>query len=87
MAFYREQAPYARILGFQKQAAPLLKVLNEKASIPLITSLADAEKTLPESALYLLKKDIAASQLYLGLTALSNHKTAENEYSIPLVIS
>jgi predicted nucleotidyltransferase len=87
MALYREQAPYARILGFQKQAAPLLKVLNEKASIPLITSLADAEKTLPESALYLLKKDIAASQLYLGLTALSNHKTAENEYSIPLVIS
>lgn len=34
---------YARVLGFRKDAAPLLNAIKQNASVPLITKVADAE--------------------------------------------
>lgn len=76
--------PYARVLGFRRTAAPLLAAIRDNSSIPLITSLADAERTLPDASLRLLKKDISSSQLYHGLVALKSNTAPQNEYSIPL---
>lgn len=76
--------PYARVLGFRKTAAPLLTAIRKQSSIPLVTSLADAERTLPAAALHLLEKDISSSQLYHGLLALKSNSCPKNEYSIPL---
>lgn len=36
-AQYENGAPYARVLGFRRDAKPLLKTLSERAAIPLIT--------------------------------------------------
>ena len=41
--------PYARILGFRKEAAPLLSVLKKTSRIPLITKTADATRILQDS--------------------------------------
>ena len=81
-----DYAPYARTLGFRKSAAPLLRAIKKHASIPLITKLADAENSLSDEALRLLKQDIRCSELYRGAAAIPSGKTTQSEYSIPLVI-
>lgn len=81
-----EHTPYARILGFRKDAEPLLGAIHEHTSIPLVTKLADAEKLLPMDALLMLKQDIQISQLYYGVTAGLTESQPLNEYSIPMVI-
>ena len=77
---------YARVLGFCKDAAPLLTEIKKNSSIPLITSLADARQTLPADALRMLDQDILRNQIYLGHLALKNKKGMVNEYRTPIVI-
>lgn len=84
-------APYARVLGFRKEAAPLLSCLKAESSIPLITKLADAPKLLSPDALMMLKQEIAASHLYQmvrnSAPALKEKDCAfKNEYTQPIII-
>ncbi|MCM1057677.1 MAG: nucleotidyltransferase [Firmicutes bacterium] len=81
-----EHTPYARILGFRRDAEDLLTAIREQASIPLVTKLADAEKLLPTDTYLMLKQDIQISQLYYGVAAGLAGKQPVNEFSIPLVI-
>ncbi|MCR5793094.1 MAG: nucleotidyltransferase family protein [Lachnospiraceae bacterium] len=55
--------PYARLLGFQKDASPLLKNCNN-AHFQIITKPANAYKSLSKNAYDMFLKDIAASDLY-----------------------
>lgn len=57
-------ALYARILGFRRQAQPLLSEIRRRASIPLISKLADAPNYLSPPALAQLERTIKASELY-----------------------
>lgn len=81
-----EHTPYARILGFRRGAEPLLSIIHEHASIPLVSKLADAEKILSPDIYPMLKQDIQISQLYYGVAAGLTGSQPVNEYSIPLVI-
>lgn len=85
---YREMdyVPYARVLGFRQDAAPLLTAIKEKTSIPLVTKLADAGKILSEPALSMLKNDIAISNIYNSIAASKSKQPMQNEYSTPIVI-
>lgn len=56
-------APYARILGFRRQSAPLLKHLKKTSAIPLLTRPAAAKKILPPPAMAMLEQEIRASHL------------------------
>ncbi len=78
--------PYARILGFRKDASDLLSHLKRSSSIPLITKLADAEKLLNEDAVRMLRKDIQISQLYYGIVSVHTENKPANEFTIPVVI-
>lgn len=51
-------ANYARILGFRKESSELIRMINDKSSIPVINKLADAKITEE------LKLDIMASSIY-----------------------
>ena len=82
----KSQYSGARVLGFCKDAAPLLTEIKKNSSIPLITSLADARQTLPADALRMLNQDILRNQIYLGHLALKNKKEMVNEYRTPIVI-
>ncbi len=55
---------YARILGFRKEAEPLLHQIKENAFLPLVSKLADAKHILAPAALSELEKSISASRLY-----------------------
>ena len=56
--------PYARVLGFRRDSAPLLSAIKQCSNIPLITKVADAEKILSEEAFMLLNTDLTAAHIY-----------------------
>lgn len=55
---------YARILGFNKNASPLLKKIQEYSRIPVISTLSDAVNTLDKTSYMLLNETIASSNIY-----------------------
>lgn len=57
-------APYVRLLGFKKEAAPLLRQIQKNGSLPVITKPADAKSRLSPAALKHFEKDVYASHLY-----------------------
>lgn len=87
-------APYARILGFRKSAAPLLRRIKENSSIPVISKLAGAEKRLDPAGAAMLACEIQSSHLYQNVRcekAASGSfpgRTAvfQNEYTQPVLI-
>lgn len=79
---------YARILGWKRSSAPLLRILKEHSAIPLIAKAADAPDILCEDALSLWHQHVSCSQVY---SILVNQRYGErapgwNEYSRPVVI-
>lgn len=81
-----DYAPYARILGFRKEAGPLLAAIKSRSSIPLVTKLAQGQKSLPEDACRLLNLDIRASGIYNGVLWDGAGCPAPSEFSTPLVL-
>ncbi len=79
-------APYARVLGLRRQAAPLLGAIKRQSRIPLITKLADAKKSLSADAYRLLELDIRSSAIYQAVAHAHTGRPATNEFSRPLVI-
>ncbi len=88
MEAYRsmEYTPYARVLGFKKDATPLLTAIKEHSSIPLITKLADAEQALPPESFAMLNHDICANSIYESTLSLKANQPMLNEYRTPIVI-
>ena len=96
MALFKEAgfAPYARILGFRKSAAPLLRRIKENSSIPVISKLAGAEKRLDPAGAAMLACEIQSSHLYQNVrcekaaSGAFPGRTAvfQNEYTQPVLI-
>ena len=77
---------YARILGFRKEATPLLHEIKKTSSIPLISKLSDAAKELEGTALSMLKKDIQAAHIYDSIVSDKFHCSFKNEFQRRLII-
>ena len=77
---------YARILGFRKEAAPLLREIKNNSSVPLISKLSDSVRDLDDVALSMLQKDIQASHIYESVVADKFHQEFKNEFKRQLVI-
>lgn len=86
--FWREHdySPYARVLGFRKEAAPLLKKIKQAQGLPLITKTADAKQILSPEDYSLLKQDFYCSHLYRSVWTSRYGETLPNEFNHPLVI-
>lgn len=78
--------PYARVLGFRKDAQPLLNAIKNNTSIPLITKLADAKSLLDDHAYSILCQDLRRGSVYESILAQKCGKHARDEREIPLVI-
>lgn len=73
--------PYARILGFSKKAAPLLKKMREKADIPVIQKAVQGKVFEKESAASkLFSADIRAAQLYEQIAAAKCQRAPISEW-------
>ena len=77
---------YARILGFRKEASPLLHEIKNHASILLISKIADSVKELNGIALSMLEKDIQAAHIYESTVADKYGYEFKNEFQRQLVI-
>lgn len=56
--------PYARLLGFRKDASEVLSAIKKNSSIPLISNVADAMTLLTEDGFSMLSQDIYACDIY-----------------------
>lgn len=88
MAFYREHgfSSYARILGFKKSAAPLLRFIKDHSMIPLIAKAADAPKLLSEPGRILWEKDIFCSQVYAAVLQQKYKISLPNEFRRKIIV-
>lgn len=81
LAKEQDYIPYLRILGFRKDASPLLSAVKTHSLVPMIAKLADAKNLLSERAIALLEKDIAAAELYESVLARKAGQDARSEFS------
>lgn len=73
---------YARILGFQKDAAPLLKAIKDRSVLPLITKAADFA---PDDPLFAL--DVRAQDLWsLGCDNPTLRKSGRDFTTSPIIL-
>ncbi len=79
---------YARVLGFKKQALPLLSEFKAKSRIPLISKVANAEKILAENPLARksFQYDMHASHLYQMIQFQKSGIRSKNEFTNPVII-
>lgn len=81
-----EPLSYARLLGFRRQAAPVLSELKKRSSIPVITKAADASSLLPDESAAVFSKNVEISNLYESVWCEKYHTPFVHEYQKPLVI-
>ena len=74
-------AQYIRILGFRKSKAELLKLLETKATLPIITNLKNSK--LDGLAARMLEEELRATGVY---SLAFPHNAHFNEYQMPLVV-
>lgn len=79
-------APYARLLGFRRSAAPLLTALKANSQIPLITKTANAQSILPPDAYQLFCSDLYSSHLYQSVYYQRYRQRLKNEFTHPIVL-
>lgn len=73
--------PYARVLGFTKRAAPLLKMIREKSSIPLLQKPVEGKTFAKEStAARLFAADVRAACLYERTAATKSGRKPVSEW-------
>lgn len=82
----QDYAAYARILGFQKRALPLLSEIRNNTSVPLITKLADARKQLSAADYTLLEQDIFCSHVYESIIQDKTGMPFQNEFTRQIII-
>ena len=75
-----------RILGFRKDASPLLKELQEHSQIPLLRKIAKERQSLTPEQQQLLDLDVYASDLYNRILFSKTGIQRKNEYRQPLII-
>ncbi len=78
-------ARYIRVLGFRKEDAFLLREIEKRGTLPLVTSIKQAEKHLDPTSLEMLQKEIVATDIY-SLGAKKSTLDKNQEYTRPLVI-
>ena len=76
---------YARVLGFRKDASPLLTEIKKRSSIPLISKLADAGDILTPEAYDVLRENLRRESVYESVAALKAGRTARDEREIPII--
>ena len=78
--------PYARILGFRKSAAPLLSAIKQNSSVPLISKLADASRSLNLEEQKILQETTDASNIYESVLCRKAGRPFVHEYQKEVIL-
>lgn len=76
-----DYVPYARVLGFNHSAQPLLKAIKDHSSVPMITKAANAEKILNPDCYWLFKQTMHHSHIYQSVYFDKYNMKLKNEYT------
>ncbi|MCD8364625.1 MAG: nucleotidyltransferase family protein [Clostridiales bacterium] len=79
-------APYARVLGFRRDAAPMLKEVRKRADLPIITRPAKDFPDLTEEQKNLFSKNAQASEIYRYVLCRKSGQRLKTEFRRPLVL-
>ncbi len=77
---------YVRVLGFRREAKPLLGAMQKAAPLPLITRTAEAASILDEPSLAEFRRDLYCSHLYQAVLAAKSGRRIANEYTTGLIV-
>lgn len=78
---------YARMLGFKKEAEPLLGAVKERTEIPLLSKLADADDLIDSTnGKKMLAADIRAGHIYSLLVQQKFGGPIRNEYRSQVIV-
>jgi predicted nucleotidyltransferase len=83
---YFELTNYIRVLGFRSTAKPLLSLLKEKASVPVILNTAKDKKSLSHLGQTEFDLNAKADDIYNTILTAKTHKLYKNEFSSPYPI-
>lgn len=86
LAARHQYAPYARVLGFRKSAAPLMKELRCRSRIPVLMRLAGDRSLLNKEEDRLLQADLHASAVYNRILFSVSGRRIKSDWRQPLVI-
>ena len=78
--------PWLRILGFRKEASPLLSEMKKHASAPIISKMANAEQLMSPEAQALFRKHVRSAELYRMIAQLKSGQVYKNEFTRPIII-
>jgi len=81
-----DSAPWIRILGFRRDAAPLLSAMKQTAQVPVLTKVSDAKEHLSEPAAELFHKHLQAAEIYRMVSELKSGRTMKNEFTRGILI-
>lgn len=76
---------YMRILGFRREAIPLLSEIKQNTNLPMISKMADAKNFLSPKALRLLQFDIDATDLYRNVVYQKFRTQLKDDYTAGLI--
>ncbi len=79
-------APYARVLGFRREAAPLMSAIQSRTRVPLIMQPARDVPALDPNQQLLYAKEARAAELHRHVTAQKSGEPFVSEYRMPLVV-
>lgn len=84
---HQEYIPYARLLGFRRNAAPAFGLLKQQAKIPILSNLANSIPSLNTQAVSMLELDIRAANLYELICRNHWHiSLSKNEFSQGIIV-
>ena len=81
-----DSAPWLRILGFRRDALPLLSEIKKHSTVPMITKTADAAALLSGPSLELFYKHLQCAELYRLAAELKTGRPMKNEFTRSPVI-
>ena len=81
-----DSAPWLRILGFRKDALPLLSEIKKHSAVPMITKTAHAAALLSGPSLELFYKHLQCAELYRLAAELKTGRPMKNEFTRSPVI-
>ena len=77
---------YARILGFRKEAAPLLNQIKQSSKIPMIGKMSSCFDLLEGIGLEMMRADLLASDIYRTALQIKFGHPLKNDFRQPIVI-
>ncbi len=77
---------YVRVLGLRREASILLRTMNARGTLPIITKVSKADEALDDLAKKILKTDILASDLYNQVVYDKFKVLLPNEYQRGIVL-